>query len=72
MITLKVIKAIPSVCDVKNSNRAFRQSVTNCQLWDSFLLKIKSKQKRKWDSLLFLEENNSKAFKNCQVYVATS
>ena len=67
MITLKVIKAILLVCDVKNSNKAFSQSVTNWQLWVSFLLKIKIKQKRKLGSLLFLEENSSKTFKNCQV-----
>ena len=49
----KVIKTILPVCDVKNSNRAFRQLVANSQLWGSFLLKIKIKQKRKLDSLLF-------------------
>ena len=37
------------------------------QLWSSFLLKIMIKRKRKLDSLIFKEENNSKAFKNCQV-----
>ena len=37
------------------------------QLWGSFSLKIKIKQKRKLDSSLFWGESNTKSFKHCQV-----
>ena len=60
MITLKIIKAILPVCDVKNFDRAFRQ-------WGFFLLKVKIQKKRKLDSWFFYGENNSKIFKNNQV-----
>ena len=63
MITLNIGKAICPVCDVKNSNRVFRWKVANWQLWGSFLLKIKTEQKRKLDSFLFYQENNFKTFK---------
>ena len=42
--------SISPVCDVKNSNKAFHQLVTNWQIWGSFLLKIKIKQKQKLDN----------------------
>ena len=64
MVTLKIIKSISPVCDVKSSNRAFCHYVANGQLWGSFLLKVKIKRKRKLDSLLFYGEKNSKAFEN--------
>ena len=41
--------------------------MANSQLQGSYLLKIKTKQKQKLDSLLFQGENDHKAFKNWQV-----
>ena len=51
--SLKIGKAIYPVCDVKNSNRAFRWQVANGQPWGSLLLKIKIERKQKLDTLLF-------------------
>ena len=53
MITWKIGKAISSVCDVKNSNRAFLWYMTNWQLWGSFLLKLKIEQSGNWIVLFF-------------------
>ena len=55
MITLKIGKAICPVCDVKNSNRAFRQQVANWQLW-GFFVEIKDWTKAEVGYFSFFKE----------------
>ena len=66
MITLKFIKAVFPVCDVKNLKQSFSSVSGKLTTLGLFLLKIKIKEKRKLDSLFFSGENNSEAIKNCQ------